>query len=343
MVFFLGPPPVWSETVPQILTMDESIQLAFKVSPVLKAAQETIRAAEMKKKQTQTGFLPKLTAQYNYTYIDKVQSLTIPGQGFGLVQTSESTVTIGTQNNYALYLTLEQPIFTGLALTRSYELAGLGLEVSRIKFEQEKVALAYKVKEAYWNILRARKIRSIAEQTVLQITDHVRVANNFHEVGLIPLNDLLKSEVQLADAQQNLVRAENSVLLAQSNFNALLRLPLERETEVPDILKYQSFPESLEACQRQALQKRAEIKEIETQIEIAGKNIQLAYSEYYPQVVLQGRYIKQGDTPSVSGSPFVESDNWDVSAALKWTFGNGAGPIFWFRKRSAKRDRSRKL
>lgn len=320
MIIYLCPLPGWSETVPQILSLEESIRLAFKVSPVLKSAQEAIRAAEMKKKQTQTGFLPKLTAQYNYTYIDKAQSLTVPGQDFGLVQTSESTVTIGTQNNYALYLILEQPIFTGLALTRSYELAGLGLEVSRIKFEQEKVSLAYKVKEAYLNILRSQKIRSIAEQTVLQITDHVRVARDFHETGLIPLNDLLKSEVQLADARQNLVRAENSVLLAQANFNALLRLPLERETEIPDILKYQPFPESLEACQRQALQTRAEIKEIETQVEIAGKNIQLAHSEYYPQVVLQGRYIKQGDTPSVSGSPFVESDNWDVIAALKWTF-----------------------
>ena len=320
MIFYLWPLPAWSEPVPKIFSLEESIQLAFQASPVLKAAQEAILGAEMKKKQTQTGFLPKLSAQYSYTYIDKVQTITMPAQDFGLVKTSESTVTVGTQNNYAFYLTLEQPIFTGLALTRTYELAGLGLDVSRIKFEQEKVSLAYKVKEAYWNILKFQKIRSVADQTVLQITDHVRVAKNFFEVGMIPWNDLLKPEVQLADARQNLVRAENSVLLAQSNFNTLLRIPLERETEVQDILKYQPYPDSLEACQREALQKRTEIKEIETQIDMARKNIQLAQSEFYPQVVLQGRYKKQGDNPSVSGSPYVESDNWDVTAAMKWTF-----------------------
>jgi outer membrane protein len=320
MIFCLCPLPVWSETVSKIFSLEESIQLAFQESSVLKAAQEAIRGAEMKKKQTQTGFFPKLSAQYSYTYIDKAQTITMPAQDYGLIKTSESTVTVGTQNNYAFYLTLEQPIFTGLALARTYELAGLGLDVSRIKFEQEKVSLAYKVKEAYWNILRSQKIRSVAEQTVLQITDHVRVAKNFHEVGLIPWNDLLKSEVQLADARQNLVRAENRVLLAQSNFNTLLRVPLERETEIQDILKYQSYPDNLETCQTQALQKRTEIKEIETQIDMAGKNIQLAQSEYYPQVVLQSRYKKQGDTPGVSGSPYVESDNWEVTAALKWTF-----------------------
>lgn len=320
IVLLLWSVSVYPEPLSTVFSLEESIQLAFKESPSLKVAREAISMAELKKKQTQTGFLPKLSAQYSYTYIDKVPTATIPAQDYGLFKTPESTLTMGTQNNYAFYLTLEQPVFTGMALTRTYELAGLGLGVSRIKFEQEKIALAYKVKEAYWNILRARKILAVAEQTVFQITDHVRVAKEFYDVGLVPLNDLLKSEVQLADARQNLVRAENSVLLARSNLNSLLRISLESETEVKDILNFQPYPQGLEACQVEALQKRPEIKEIETQIEMARKNIQLAQSEYYPQVVLQGRYIKQGDTTSVSGSPYVEADNWDVTAALKWNF-----------------------
>ena len=283
-----------------------------------KQPRKRIQGAEFKKKQAQTGFLPKLSTQYSYYYINTPQTVTIPAQNNGLIP--ESTLTLGSQNNYAFYAILEQPVFTGLALTRTYELAKLGLDVSRIKFEQERVTLAYKVKEAYWNILKSQKIRSVAQQTVLQITDHVRVAKDFYAVGLIPLNDLLKSQVQLADAQQNLVRAENSVLLALANFNTLLRFPLEKETKIQDILKYNPFVDSLETCQAEALQKRPEIKETETQLEIAGKNIQLAQSEYYPQVFLQSRYIKQGDTPAVSGSLFVQADSWDVTAALKWTF-----------------------
>jgi outer membrane protein len=320
MVLFLWPITAQSETPAKVFTLEESVQWAFKESPSLKSAREAILGAEFKKKQAQTGFLPKLSTQYNYSYINKPQTVPIPAQNYGVIQTPASTLTVGTQDNFAFSLTLEQPIFTGLALTRTYELAGLGLDVSRIKFEEEKVSLAFKVKEAYWNILMSQKIRSVAEQTVLQITDHVQVAKDFYEVGLIPLNDLLKSEVQLADARQDLVRAEKSVLLAQSNFNSLLRFPLERESEVQDILKYQAFTDTLETCQIVALQKRPEIKETETQLEMAQKNIQLVQSEYYPRVVLQGRYIKQGDTPDVSGSPYVYADNWDVTAAIRWNF-----------------------
>lgn len=318
VVLLLWPVMVKAEASPRFLSLEESIQQAFKESSTLKAAQEAIQGAEFKKRQAQTGFLPKLGTQYTYSHVDKTPFVKMPAQDYGLIQIPAATTTMGTQDNYAFYVTLEQPIFTGLALTRTVELAGLGLDVSRIKFAQEKVTLAYKVKEAYWNILRAQKIRMVAEQTVLQISDHVRVAQDFYNVGLIPLNDLLKSEVQLADARQNLIRSENSLLLAKANFNTLLRIPIEQDTRVQDILTYQPYSNTWEACHQEALQKRPEIKEIETQIEIARKNIQLAQSDYFPQVVLQGRYIKQGDNPSVSGSPFVVTDNWDVIAALKW-------------------------
>ncbi len=256
--------------------------------------------------------------EYNYNYQTQPQTITVPAQDNGLIPESKLATT--TQNNYAFYVTMEQPIFTGLALTRTYELAGLGIDISKIKLEEERLSLAAKVKEAFLNILGAQKIRLVAEQTVLQIADHVRVAQDFYNVGLIPLNDLLKSEVQLADARQNLVRTEHGVLLAQANFNTLLRIPLDRETEVQDILNYQGYRRELDDCQTEALHNRPEIREIETQIDIAKKNILLAKSEYSPQVALQGRYMKQGDSPSVSGSPFVQSDNWDVTAVVKWNF-----------------------
>jgi outer membrane protein len=318
LVLLFGPVTVRSEILPAYFSLEESIQQAFKESSTLKAAQEAIQGAEFKKRHAKAGFLPRLGTQYNYSHVDKAPFVNTPAQNFGLIQSPATTTTIGSQDNYAFYVTLEQPIFTGLALTRTYELAGLGLDVSRIKFEQEKVTLAYKVKEAYWNILRAQKIRMVAEQTVLQIADHVRVAQDFYNVGLIPLNDLLKSEVQLADARQNLIRSENSVSLAKAKFNTLLRIPIEKDTGVEDLLTYQPYSMTWEVCHQEALRKRPEIKEIETQIEIARKNIQLAQSDYFPQVVLQGRYIKQGDNPNVSGSPFVFSDNWDVIAAVKW-------------------------
>lgn len=318
LVLSLSPLPLKAATLPSVFRLSESIEWAFRESTILRASQQAIEAAEFKQKQARTGFFPKLSTQYRYTYLNTTPTMTIPPLMNGLIP--ETKLEAGTQNNYGFNVTLEQPLFTGLALTRTYELAQLGLDVSKIKLEEDRLALAYKVKEAYWTILRAEKMKLVAGQSVVQITDHVRVAQDFYNVGLIPLNDLLKSEVQLADVKQDLVRAENILALAKSNFNTLLRIPLEEEIEVEDILQYQPFPKTLSDCQEEASQKRPEIKEIESQIQMARKNVQIAQSEYYPQFLLQGQYRKEGDSPAVSGSPFVDSDSWSVMAVMRWNF-----------------------
>jgi outer membrane protein TolC len=305
-----------AETPDKTLSVEKSIQIAFKESPALKSAQEGIEAAEYKKKQAQTGFFPKLSSQYSYTYLDKEPFIRVPLQN----STETFPLTVGTQDNYKFSLVLDQPLFTGFALTRAYELAGLGLDISRIKYEQERLTLAYKVKESYLNILITQKRKGVAEQSVVQINEHLRVAQDFYQVGIIPLNDLLKSEVELAGARQNLVRAENGVLLTQAGLNNLLRFSLERMNDLEDILIYRFFPKSLEECQEEAQKKRPEIKEVETQVAIADKQIALARSDYYPQAFFQGTYKMQGDSPAVSGSPYTEPANWDVTAGLRWNF-----------------------
>jgi outer membrane protein TolC len=137
-------------------------------------------------------------------------------------------------------------------------------------------------------------------------------------VGLVPLNDLLKAEVQLADARQKAIRAENAVYLAGSQFNNLLRLPLEGSLDVQDILHYKPYEKKLSECKQEALATRPEVQELNTRIETAEKSVQLVRSEYYPQVFLQGRYKKEGDSPDVSGSLVYYAENFEVLAGLKW-------------------------
>jgi outer membrane protein len=309
-----------SETSSKTWTLDEAIARAFETSPALLSAKEAMESAAYRNKRAQTGFFPKLSTQYNYTYIDNPPKAKIPAQDFGVVTFPGSTFAVGAQDNYSFNITLEQPIFTGLALITNYDLAQLGVDLSKIKYQQERLQLTLRVKETYFNLLGNQKLKMVAEQTVIQITDNVRIAQNYFQVGLIPLNDLLKSEVELADARQKLIRAENLVLLVQSQLNTLLHLPLEEKLSVQDIQQYSPYEKRVSECQKEALQNRPEIKEVETQLEVAQKNIQLVRSEFYPQVFLQSRYKKEGDTPRVSGSDFTYADNFEIVAGIRWNF-----------------------
>lgn len=326
LLFFFGTCSLgWSpdislglETPEKTWTLEEAIARAQEASPQLQADRQAMEASEFKRKQAKTGFLPKLSTEYDYNYVNNPAKATIPAQDFGAFQLPASTITVGTQNSYHFHVGLEQPIFTGFALTTNYELAKLGIDLSKLKYLQDQLTVSYQVKEAYFNLLGAQKLREVAEQTVSQITESHRIIKNYFDVGLVPMNDLLKAEVQLADAKQKSTRAENAVYLAGSQLNNILRLPLEKPIQVKDILAYQHFEKQLSTCKETALQNRPEVQELKTRLEVAEKNIQLAQSEFYPQVFLRGRYVKEGDKPDVSGSLIYYADNFEVSAGLKW-------------------------
>lgn len=107
---------------------------------------------------------------------------------------------------------------------------------------------------------------------------------------MIPYNDLLKSKVALANAVQNRVKAETNIEMAVSSLNTLLRIGVNKETEVEDILNIVPSPYNLENLIDKALSCRPELDALRIAVENADNAVRLARSSYYPEVV-DGRQL----------------------------------------------------
>jgi len=176
-------------------------------------------------------------------------------------------------------------------------------------------------KTAYFMLLKAQKLRKIAEQTVIQINAHKNVAENFYQVGMSPLNDLLQAQVELANAEQELIVAKNTMENAESDFNTLLRRPINTPVAVEDILDYSPFEKDLDHCLAQADKNRLEIKIVDLDVEIAEKELQLAKKDYYPSINLEGNYFREGTEWDVDGGEGVfDPSGWNILAVAKWNF-----------------------
>jgi outer membrane protein TolC len=57
------------------------------------------------------------------------------------------------------------------------------------------------VKIAYYDILCAQKIFETVKSSVEMLTAHRDVAQNYFNVGMIPKNDLLQAELELAKSR----------------------------------------------------------------------------------------------------------------------------------------------
>jgi outer membrane protein len=296
-------------------TLDKSIAQALENSYKIKARSERIEQATDVMKQSRAEFLPKMGTSYSYNRLSEPpisRTSTLFGTQIPLI--------VGTQDNFQWTWFVRQPIFTGFALLSNYRLAELGIDQSQLEMDLEKLDLVLRVKEWYFNILGADKAVEVARTTVESLTQTVKVARSFFEVGMIPVNDVLKAEVELANAEQSLVNAKNLAQTARSNFNTILVRPVNDPVEVEDILVFKPEVGEFDAYVKMALDNRPEIKILDVNLLQADQQIRLAKSKFYPEIGLTYQYISQGDEAAVKGSPYVDANHWEVMAVANWTF-----------------------
>ena len=305
-----------AQEMKDVYTLEKSIKEALEKNWAMKTKKEKIHEANYAKKQAMAEFLPKLSTTYGYTRLDEVKSTDPIDLGIMTIPGSE----LNTHDNYQWKTTISQPLFTGFALLSSFELAKLGIDLSKIELELEKLDIALRVKESYFNILGADRAVEVASKAVESLESHVKVASSFYKVGMIPINDLLKAEVELANSQQNLVKAQNAARLARANFNVILSKPIHEIVQIEDILNYKPETGDFDVHLNSALKNRPEIRIFDINLLQTDQQKRLARSKYYPEMAVSYDYIKEGDHPDVAGSQFHDKGRWQVMAVCSWTF-----------------------
>jgi outer membrane protein TolC len=306
-----------------ILTLEDSVKTALEQSLSIRSAEEEVKSKEFKELSSKADFFPKFSTGYSYTRLDNSTVNDAKYTTYYYDPTTDAhyprNVSSLETDTYEFNITGTQPIFTGWSLTISRELASLGVDIAKIQKETVIQDLILDVSEAYFGILKAEKLEKVAMQAVEQLSANLRVSQAFYEEGIIAKNDLLQTEVQMAQAKQDLITATNGVEIAKSLFNTLLRRDLNEQVNVKDILDYHPVELSLDQCVDKAELNRTEIKEVALNVLSAEKNVELNKSGYYPTVTLIGNYQRKGDNLLLD-SDGGDVDNWTIMVAGEWTF-----------------------
>ncbi len=302
------------------LTLEESIKIAMERSWTLHSASMGIIGSEFRRKEAITNFLPQWTGQYYWNRYNAPISI-------GVTQAAvPGLITPTSRDIYNFNTTLYQPLFTGGQNLANYRSSKLGVDLSKESLETAKVDLVLQVRVGYFIILRAEKFLAVAEQQVKNFEAQLEVTKAFFDVGIVPKNDVLQGEVQLANAKQSLVKAANDVTAAKASFNILLRRDVNMPFEVVDILAHKAFPLSFEQSLEEAFRLRPEIKAAQLTIDQAKESVKIARSGFFPTVSLSGNYSRFSDNADLSGGVGF-SDRWTIQALATftlWDWGNTA-------------------
>ncbi len=299
------------------LSLKEAIEIALQNNLEVHQAKEKIEEATAKQREVFTSFLPELGSASTFTELSE------EAEFYGTTITGEEL--------YDLNLNLTQPLFTGGKLTALYRQAKEGLAAAEENYRGTEIDLIFKVKEAFYNVLKTERISEVGRKAVEQIKAHLKVVENFYKAGMVPKVDLLKIEVELAEAKQNLVEAENGEELAKISFNNLLNRDLSTPVELVDISSYTPtyLPlqgggdrwGGLEDSIAKAFSLRPELRAQEINLKIAKEDLKIAKSEYYPTISLITNY----DHTKGSEIPIDKWQNsWNIAIAFEldiWNWG----------------------
>jgi len=296
----------------ETLTLSQAVEIALQANLALKKSQDEIDAAGAIKNISRANFLPTFNSTYTYKRRDEEIS------SIGSLRT---TSVITPLDEYSFVTSFSQPIFRRFSLINQYKVASFGLDIAKISEKATRLEVIFRAKEAFFTLLKAEKLYSVSQDAVKLLSALSEVAKNFYQVGMTPLNDWLKAQVELANAKQDFFVAYNNLGIAKSEFNIILRRPVNATVEITDILNYSSLENDFNYYLDMADQNRFEIKIAYLNVEIAEREVKIAKKDLYPSINLEGAYYKIGtDWNRDGGEGISDPDGWSISAIASWNF-----------------------
>ena len=300
-------PAAQAQESAKAMTLLEAVDTALVANLELQKSRKQIEAAEARKKAQRTFFYPTFNATYQAIRLDSDAQITSTGQ---LIR-----------DEYNLSTSFSQPIFTGFSLLNQYQIADLGLDVAQLNRKLSRLEVIFLAKEAYFQVLKTQKLREVAANSVEVLESQVEVARNFYEVGMTPLNDLLQTQVELANTRQELIVAQNNLDVAESQFNIVLQRPVNEPVTLTDIQIFRPLAYNLDYFLAEAEKNRLEITVANLQIQIAEKELGLARKDFYPTVSLEGNYFKRSTKWTLEEQADVlDPDGWSITGIATWDF-----------------------
>ncbi|WP_319404818.1 TolC family protein [uncultured Desulfosarcina sp.] len=292
------------------LTIDAAVQEALVKNPLIHQGQAYRQAADFAEREARANYLPRFSAAYNYQSLAEAPFVNING--------NQAITNSRDQHHWEVALT--QPLFSGFAISARHRLAELGLETRELELQQTRQAVILQVKQCCFDLLMAEKRLAVAESSAAALAAHAADVQKFHENGLVPFNDLLKSRVARADADQQQHRAQASVKQVRTALCLLIGRKYNSDIEIEDMDPSPPVTDDLDAQVDQALRARPEIAVIEQSLQLKENERLLAKSDYYPRIDLMGKYQQDGDDLGATSNDYSNQYNASLGVQARWTF-----------------------
>lgn len=287
------------------LDLEETIQRALLTNPDIKIAESQRKEAKADYSAAKSSRGISISLNHDSGrggYADNRRYVVTDNMGNQITRYDKS---IG--NTHSNSITASLPIFTGGELQGTIGQAKANYRTMLSAEEQAYNEMKETATTGYFNMLNAGNMKALRMESVDRLQAHLDNVVAQYNVGIVARADVLRSEVELANAKQDLITASNEYDVAEATLNNIIGTPLSTTLVLKDSLQYEPYDNDMAYCLAYSEQHRPELKQAEYGVDAAEAALVVARSGHMPKV-----YANASNSWGGENWPGDDNEQWSV-------------------------------
>ena len=270
-----------------VITLEQIFESAEANSTQLRPSISAISEADHEIDVAKAGRLPEINASLSLSYIgdgfitkrnfSDYQKAPIPHLGTGL--------SIG----------VEQPLYTGGAITNAIKMAELKSTAARFAAELRRDNIRFQLTGFYLDIYKVTNLRQVVESNLQSARKLLSEMQARYEQGTVLHNDITRYELLVSNLELQLIKLDNTLHILNDNLVTIAGLPADTKIIPDSAILARSLPNLTEATwQAKAREEAPSLLLARKGVDISRKAEDLVKAERLPKVGLQAAWTMDG-------------------------------------------------
>lgn len=315
LALFLAFSSIQGQEVAQ-LTLNESIQYAIENNVTTKNARlETLISKATVKETTAIG-LPQINGSFNLDYNPKIPVVFLPNQPpFGDPSNPADVIParFGVSYSSGLGVNVTQMIFDGsffIGLRAAKTLTQL-TDLDLGKAENDVIE---NVKKAYFGVLVNQERIRLSQANLARIDSLLKETKALNEAGFAEKIDVSRIQVQRNNTYSQVERSRTAWEISKEILKLQMGMPLTVDIVITETLQELNPRESLNQLLAEEGDRRIELDQVSTQIELQQYDLKYNTSQYMPTIDFIGNARRNGAGNELT--TVYDNQNWFGSSLI---------------------------
>ena len=285
----LGAASAQQEAQPSSLTLQQAANIALERNPLRKAAIADTKVSSASVRAARSYFMPHVSFSETATRGD--DPVYVFGSKLRQQRFTQADFTLNKLNtplpfgNFATRFGGTWNLFDSFASWHEVNQAKLMNEAAGHQLDRTDQEIVFRVVISYYDVLLAAKQLEVVDQSVKTAQSIMDRSQARFDSGLTVESDLLTAKVRMAARLQEVIRARNTLEVAQAQLNTAMGMPIDSSFQLTGGLAEHTFSiPAVREVEKQALTNRPDLKRIASEEAAQRQSVSAAKSSFGPRV-----------------------------------------------------------